>query len=143
MASKNKEPEKIKGPRTKQPYFNGPEATEDDQPRLLTQHQIIKKLMLDGRWRTLPEIERATAQPPASISAQLRHLRKPRFGEYQVERRHRDEAGLFEYRVLAPKAKGQLGLFEELNCRAGRLAEATLVQAETRAINAMTGRRAA
>ena len=96
-----------------EPRFNGPEQDDSDQPRLMNQNEIILKLMIDGIWRTLPEIWAETGYPPASISAQLRHLRKPRFGEYQVERRIRMAPGLYEYRVLDPKPKGQLVLFEQ------------------------------
>jgi DNA-binding transcriptional regulator GbsR (MarR family) len=58
-------------------------------------------LMRDGRWRTLDEIARSTGDPHASISAQLRHLRKARFGEHTVDKRARGDRrqGLFEYRV--------------------------------------------
>jgi len=84
------------------PHFNGPEySPEHDHTRLTNQFERIKEVMLDGQWRTLEEISRLTGDPHASISAQLRHLRKPRFGSYQVERRARGdrEDGLFEYRV--------------------------------------------
>ena len=39
--------------------------------------------------------------PEASASAQLRHLRKPRFGSHTVEKRNRGarEFGLWEYRL--------------------------------------------
>ncbi len=83
-------------------HFNGPEyEPEFDFKRLMSQHDLIKELMLDGRWRTLLEIEILLGYPSASISAQLRHLRKPRFGAYTVERRKRGNrnSGLFEYRV--------------------------------------------
>ena len=58
--------------------------------------------MIDGEWRTLSEIEFITGDPQASISAQLRHLRKERFGGYLVELRSRGdrENGLFEYRLF-------------------------------------------
>jgi hypothetical protein len=57
--------------------------------------------MRDARWRTLEEIAQMTGDPAASISAQLRHLRKPRFGGYTVNRRVRGDRarGLFEYQV--------------------------------------------
>lgn len=55
--------------------------------------------MSDGVWRTLDQISEVTGDPPASVSAQLRHLRKPRFGAYLVEKRYVSR-GLFEYRVL-------------------------------------------
>lgn len=83
--------------------FNGPEfQTEQDRLRLSGQVLRIFKYMEDGAWHTLPEIEAATGDPPASISAQLRHLRKERFGSHTVERRARGDrsAGLFEYRVI-------------------------------------------
>jgi hypothetical protein len=62
--------------------------------------------MADGRWRTLAEIEAATGDPQASISAQLRHLRKRRFGSSVVERRPRGDrsAGLYEYALIISDA---------------------------------------
>lgn len=86
--------------------FNGPEyKTIDDHERLNSQHGRIKSLMLDSNWRTLDEISRTTGDPVASISAQLRHLRKERFGSFKVERRPRNDRknGLFEYRVIKEK----------------------------------------
>jgi hypothetical protein len=81
-------------------HFNGPayEPTRDSA-RLTTQHVKIRELMLDGQWRTLRQIAELTGEPESSISAQLRHLRKPRFGGYTVERSH-IQNGLYEYRVL-------------------------------------------
>ena len=75
---------------------------ESDQHRLTGQLLRIFELMSDGRWRTLAEIEQATADPQASISAQLRNLRKPRFGNYNIDKRRRGEStsGLFEYQLL-------------------------------------------
>lgn len=69
--------------------FNGPEFHQEDKPRLLKQHEKIRDLMLDGVWRTLNEIALLTGYPQASISAQLRHLRKARFGSFIVDRRAR------------------------------------------------------
>lgn len=86
----------------KEPHFNGPEYQADlDFGRLTKQHDRVKSLMLDGQWRTLFEIEQVTGDPASSVSAQLRHLRKERFGGFLVERRKRGDrkAGLFEYRV--------------------------------------------
>lgn len=40
-------------------------------------------------WLTLDELGKLTHYPPASISAQLRHLRKPQFGGFVVEKRPR------------------------------------------------------
>jgi hypothetical protein len=84
------------------PHFNGPEySPRHDQARLMDQHQRIRALMLDGVWRTIQEIARLTGDPQASVSAQLRHLRKERFGGFVVDRQKRGDRahGLFEYRV--------------------------------------------
>lgn len=61
--------------------------------------------MADGRWHTLEEISRATGAPAASVSAQLRHLRKPKFGAATVDKRHEGN-GLYRYRVTWPDGRG-------------------------------------
>jgi len=73
-----------------------------DEIRLKKQSLRIFRLMADGEWRTLPEINDATRDPPASISAQLRHFRKKRFGCHLVDKRHRgdDAGGLWEYHLV-------------------------------------------
>lgn len=84
-------------------HFDGPAySPEHDQARLTGQILRVFEAMKDARWRTLDEIVSLTGDPHASVSAQLRHLRKPRFGAHTVERRHRgDKArGLYEYRVV-------------------------------------------
>lgn len=99
-----------------EPHFNGPEYNpEQDHSRLLAQHQRIKNLMLDGQWRTLNEIRDELNIPPSSISAQLRHLRKPRFGGYKVDKRAKGSRykGLFEYRIDT-KADFILGDFHDV-----------------------------
>lgn len=72
-----------------------------DQARLTRQHARVLACMSDHAWRSLDDIARATGDPPASVSARLRDLRKARFGGYLVERR-RVAGGLFHYRVLPP-----------------------------------------
>lgn len=85
---------------TFQPRYNGPAYDPGkDFARLHAQTARIKDLMLDGEWRSLHEIAESTGDPEASVSAQLRHLRKPRFGSYRVEKRRRGDGGTFEYRV--------------------------------------------
>ncbi len=86
------------------PDFSGPAyVPELDKGRLNAQMARIFALMQDGVWRTLAEIEAATGDPPASVSAQLRHLRKEKHGAHTVDKRRRGEAsrGLWEYRVVA------------------------------------------
>lgn len=70
-----------------------------DDPRLSRQYWRIFTLMRDGAWRTLPAIERETGDPPASISAQLRHMRKDRFGGHTINRRYLGN-GLYEYQLI-------------------------------------------
>lgn len=88
------------------PGFDGPDyQPELDFKRLTGQLARIRNLMVDGTWRTLREISDETGDGEASISAQLRHLRKRRFGSHTVEKRRRGQgrAGLFEYRVTKPE----------------------------------------
>lgn len=75
-----------------------------DSERLTGQIKLVHDAMIDGKWRTLAEIEAITHAPQASISARLRDLRKPRFQCHIVERRARGERerGLFEYRLVKP-----------------------------------------
>jgi hypothetical protein len=71
-----------------------------DFSRLKGQILRVYQLMRDGRWRTLEEIAHGTGDPVASVSSQLRHLRKPRHGGYTVNRRRRNGSGnLWEYQV--------------------------------------------
>ena len=72
---------------------------EEDHARLAGQMLRVFELMQDGQWRTLNEIATATGDPAASISAQLRHLRKARFGGHTVEREHQGN-GLYLYRLI-------------------------------------------
>lgn len=74
-----------------------------DDNRLRVQIGRVFEAMRDGGWRTLAELEGLTGDPQTSISAQLRHLRKPRFGAYLVDVRTRAGAGLYEYRLRSPK----------------------------------------
>ncbi len=88
---------------TESPEFDGATyAHVHDHARLTGQLARIWGVMGDAHWRTLDEIAAVTGDPPASISAQLRHLRKPRFGEHVVQRRSRGERshGLYEYRLI-------------------------------------------
>ena len=60
---------------------------------LRKQREVIRDVMLSAgqcaTWLTLDELAKLTHYPPASISAQLRHMRKPRFGAYEVVKRSR------------------------------------------------------
>ena len=78
---------------------------ERDHSRLKCQMLRVFSLMKDGCWRTLREIAYSTGDPEASVSAQLRHLRKERFGSYQVDRM-RGKNGLYYYRLLPGENDG-------------------------------------
>jgi len=67
-------------------------------------------------WLTLDELAKLTHCPQASISAQLRHLRKPRFGGFELEKRPRasgrllrgeDYGPVWEYRLQRQHATRQ------------------------------------
>lgn len=89
--------------------FNGDDYVPSrDNKRLTGQIKRVHDVMIDGVWRTLEEISNLTGRlhdglpdPPASISAQLRHLRKQRFGGFLVNKRHRGPPanGLYEYQL--------------------------------------------
>lgn len=89
------------------PSFEGPR--EDDEParmrRLTGQILDVFECMRDGRKRTLVEIEAETGHSQPSISAQLRHLRKTRFGGFVVEKEHLGN-GLYHYWM--PSENGRL-----------------------------------
>ena len=88
---------------SEKPHYNGPEyEPELDQVRLAGQTLRVFNLMRDGKFRTLEEIAVGTGDPAASVSAQLRHLRKDRFGGHTVNRQARGDRsqGLFEYQLI-------------------------------------------
>jgi hypothetical protein len=76
-------------------YRNGGSFTEPANPK--TQVEVIRDVMLSASdcdtWLTLHEIAELTRFGEASISAQLRHLRKATFGGYRVQKRRRFGAG--------------------------------------------------
>lgn len=79
--------------------FDGHDYTpERDNPRLTAQLGRIFNVVSGGGWFTLRDIAERAEAPEASVSAQLRHLRKPRFGSYTVEREYIG-GGLYRYRV--------------------------------------------
>jgi hypothetical protein len=88
----------------------GPAYSElRDGARAITQVEVIRDVLFsaeecrprDGGWMTLRELGDLTTYGEASISAQLRHLRKRRFGGYVIEKRRRGApgSGVWEYRI--------------------------------------------
>ena len=72
-----------------------------DRKRLTGQILRVYSAIKEGTWLTLDEISQITGDPQASISAQLRHLRKERFGSYTINKRPRGDRGhgLWEYKL--------------------------------------------
>jgi hypothetical protein len=101
--------------------------------QLRKQQEVIRDVMLSAgqcaTWLTLDELAKLTHYPPASISAQLRHLRKPRFGAYEVVKRCRTTnkamrpegfGAVWEYSVLQDRrASGRKGRNRRRNRRTG------------------------
>lgn len=85
---------------TRNPIFHGSDIDMNrDAKRLTGQLLDIYALMKDGKWRTLDQISSITGHGAASVSAQLRNLRKRDFGCHNVEKRHLSN-GLYEYRIF-------------------------------------------
>ena len=96
---------------------------EYDARRLRSQREVIRDVMLAATdcdtWLTLGELRGLTRYGEASISAQLRHLRKLENGGYDVSKQRREDtvtAGawadgrgdcVWEYRILRILRVGQ------------------------------------
>ena len=79
--------------------FDGSDYTpEKDDERLDKQIDRVKKACRSGVPMTLAAISKETGDPEASISAQLRHLRKEKHGSHSVDKIHVSH-GLYLYKV--------------------------------------------
>ncbi len=90
------------------PHFDGAVYDkEKDLVRLTGQILRVWDIIKDGQWRTVDEIhssiivEHNENDPECSISAQLRNLRKARFGGHLIDKQRRggDLSALWEYRL--------------------------------------------
>jgi hypothetical protein len=91
-------------------------SLQENETQLAAIREVMMRALCGDVWLTLGEIAEATEFGEASISAQLRHLRKARHGRYRVEKRRRKTAVavtesvlaarngtvIWEYRVLPP-----------------------------------------
>lgn len=87
----------------KNPDYDGSNYIRElDNVRLSGQMKSIFYVMKDCEWRTLNEIAEITGFGEASISAQLRNLRKEKFGSHIVKKRRKGEKekGLWEYCLI-------------------------------------------
>ncbi len=73
---------------------------EIDRERLTGQLKGVYDCIKNGKWWTVDELHSSTGYPHASISAQLRNLRKERFGGLEVIGRYRVNTDrIFEYKL--------------------------------------------
>lgn len=94
-----------------------PEGASDAmfRPGGTQRETLLTVLRLAARyetWVTLAELAAKTKFPPASISAQLRHLRKAKYGGWMVEKRRREwerEELVWEYRLADGAKEGSKG----------------------------------
>ena len=69
-----------------------------------TQIGRVYASLADGKWRAVVEISSLTGDVQTSVSAQLRHLRKPQNGNYLVVRRRcAGSSRLSEYSLVSGK----------------------------------------
>jgi hypothetical protein len=76
-----------------------------------SQREVLRDVMMSaaecGSWLTLRELSQMTQFGETSISAQLRHLRKPRYGSFVIEKkvrkdevvREEERGAIWEYRL--------------------------------------------
>src|SRR5271163_38952 len=93
---------------------------KESRPRSLRrQRDVLCDVMLAAgqceTWLTLHELARLTGYGEASVSAQLRHLRKPEYGGYVVEKRRRMAEEVARGEVL----RGELGPIWEYRLQRG------------------------
>jgi hypothetical protein len=119
---------------------NSARSSEDRETQLRSIRDLMLAAAKRGAWLTLGEIARLTDFGEASVSAQLRHLRKLQHGRHRVEKRVRRarrgtanvtyEIGIvgkrraegtptiWEYRVLPPAGRGFSGRPDRIGARA-------------------------
>ncbi len=71
----------------------------------LTLTEAVRKIMLESDWITPYQLQRAVEKltgqwhSDSATTARLRELRRPAFGGFIIERRKRENARSFEYRL--------------------------------------------
>lgn len=73
---------------------------EKDRERLTCQMKGVLECLLPGKWLTVSELSNKTNYPEPSISAQLRNMRKVKFGGLDIPGRYRKGTRIFEYRLI-------------------------------------------
>ena len=83
-------------------FFGSTYDPDLDAERLTTLRARVHHLMLDGQWRTRPEIAQALGvSVAADIGRRIRELEAPAHGGWNVEKRRKGEEkrGVWEYRI--------------------------------------------
>lgn len=84
----------------KTPDFDGDDyVSERDKPRLTLQIHQVRMYMENAGWLSVKDIAAELNFPEPSVSAQIRNLRKKRFGSRTVERRYQGN-GLYEFKLM-------------------------------------------
>jgi len=69
---------------------------------MINQRQkILKELRSLRTWRSLEQLADTVGEPATSVSAQLRALRRPEYGGYQIEKHWSRELREWQYRLGA------------------------------------------
>lgn len=80
--------------------FNGSDyVPARDDERLGNQLERVFEVLRHGEWMTLEELAMRAKAPAASASAQMRHLKKPRFGCWLIEKDYVVD-GIYYYRLV-------------------------------------------
>ena len=82
------------------PEFDGDDyVSSRDKPRLTLQIHQVRMYMENNDWLSVKQISNYLNFPEPSVSAQIRNLRKKRFGNRVVERRYQGN-GLYEFKLM-------------------------------------------
>lgn len=76
-------------------------ATQPDSRPLSGQIKRVFDALSGGQWLSLIDLHSMTGDPVASISSQIRHLKKKAHGSHDIRKRRRGAAsrGLYEYHL--------------------------------------------
>ena len=82
------------------PEFDGDDyVSRRDKPRLTLQIHQVRMYMENNDWLSVKQISDDLNFPEASVSAQIRNLRKEKFGNRIGERRYQGN-GLYEFKLM-------------------------------------------
>jgi DNA-binding Lrp family transcriptional regulator len=79
--------------------FDGEDMDQErDGERLNRQMNIIRERMENAGWLSVQQLSNELGFPATSVSAQIRNLRKDKFGGRYVERRYQGN-GLYQFKL--------------------------------------------